>query len=133
MNAYLATNAVAPPVQETVRQRLSALPSASDDQKRFRFRLYFDSTCPHCKQMFGTMVELQRRGFLVEARQIDRGPVQGIPLASTPASPEEVKKQHIQSVPFLLIGDLKTQTVYTLTGYQSVDSVFQALRQGRSS
>lgn len=134
MSAYLLQEGLTTPPEEkqTLKTRLASLPSESDEQKRFRFRFYFDSDCPHCRHMFSTITELERRGFLVEARQIDGKPARDLPFASIPASPDEIKRQSIRSVPLLLIGDLQKQTVYTLTGYQSVENVLEALHQRRS-
>ena len=45
----------------------------------------------------------------------------------TKASKDDVEKHKITSVPFLLIGDLQKKVVYRLSGYQSTDSVFEAI------
>jgi thiol-disulfide isomerase/thioredoxin len=99
------------------------------DVKRFRFRMYFDSQCPHCKKMFSTMVALQEKGFFVEARQVDRGQMEGLPFPTERASASELKGKDIQSVPLLLIGDLKNKVVYRITGFQSLESVMGQLSE----
>lgn len=93
------------------------------DPTRFRIRMYFESTCPHCKQMMSTLRSLQDQGVYVEALQIDKAPVHEaqFPIATSVADPTEVKKNAIQSVPFTLIADLKAKTVLApITGYKSI-------------
>lgn len=135
MNEYLAKNApsVEPAAQTTLKQRLAALPLSAPDSKRFRFRLYFDSHCPHCKHMFETLNDLQKSGFFVEARQVDTDPrgLEGLGIPISRVVPGEVQAKDIQSVPVLLIGDLKKKEVYRLTGYQSTANVISALRQAQ--
>ena len=82
--------------------------------------------------MFGTLAELQSRGFMVEARQIDNDPrgLENLPIPAQHAAPEEIREKNIQSVPLLLVGDLSKKTVYRLTGFQSVSSIFKAIPEG---
>lgn len=102
------------------------------DIKRYRFRYYFDSTCPHCQKMFATMNELLSMGFYVEARQVDDRKFRAkFPFTILKAGKEELKKFKVKSVPFLLIGDLKEKTVFTLTGYQTVKSIFGQIGNSR--
>ena len=133
MNEYLAKNgpSIEPEGQATLKQKLAELPTVAPDSKRFRFRLYFDSHCPHCKHMFDTLYDLQKNGFYVEARQVDSDPrgLEGLGIPAAHVMPGEVQAKDIQSVPVLLIGDLKKKEVYRLTGYQSTANVFAALRQ----
>ncbi len=135
MNEYLAKNApsVEPTAQATLKQRLAALPVAAPDTQRFRFRLYFDSHCPHCKHMFQTLYDLQKNGYFVEARQVDSDPrgLEGLGVPVARVAPGEVQAKDIQSVPVLLIGDLKKKEVYRLTGYQSTANVLAALKQAQ--
>jgi len=79
--------------------------------------------------MFATVSDLQSRGFYVEAFQVDGADVAlpGMTVAVTKASKAEVEKQKISSIPLLLIGDLQKKVVYRLSGYQSTDSVFEAI------
>lgn len=108
-----------------------SVPQVLADSKRFRFRMYFDSHCPHCKKMFGTLTELQDKGFYVEAVQVDNDPLESaIPIPATRASPGELQEKDIKSVPLLLVGDLEKKSVYRLTGYHSTSDVFQAISQG---
>lgn len=118
--------------QQVVKAKVANLPKVEPDAKRFRFRMYFDSHCPHCKKMFGTLAELQGRGFYVEARQVDNDPrgTEGLSIPTQRASPSEIKERGIQSVPLLLVGDLQKKAVYRLTGFQSVSSIFEAISQG---
>jgi hypothetical protein len=85
--------------------------------------------------MFGTLSELQARGFFVEAKQLDadsRG-LEGLTIPTTRATPGELQEKDIQSVPVLLIGDLEKKAVYRLTGYQSTNNVFAAIRQSQAN
>ncbi len=117
--------------KQILNTRVAAVPKADPDSKRFRFRMYFDSHCPHCKRMMKTMEELQLRGFFVEGRQVDDDPkgIAGLTFPTARATPGEIAKKEIQSVPVLLIGDLKKKSVYRLSGYQSLQSVFNAIAQ----
>lgn len=131
MNEYLAKNGTAIPEEQ--RKRVASLESQQNkaiDMPRYRLRMYFNSKCPHCQKMFGTLSELQSQGFFVEAKQIDpeNGTVRSLPFPSEPASPGEVKQKNIQSVPLLLIGDLKKKVVYRLTGFQTTTDVLKAIR-----
>ena len=100
------------------------------DYNRFRFRLYFESSCPHCKRMFQTMKDLQTRGYFVELRQIDKGPKgpMRLPFPVTYASRKEVKEKNINSWPTLFIGDLKKKIVYRLKGYHSSLDILSVIR-----
>lgn len=131
MNEYLEKEGakLEPAAKESLRATSSSFARIPEDSKRYRFRLYFDSTCPHCRHMFDTLKTLQDRGYYVEARQIDSRTetLEDLPLPTTRATPEEVQKQQIESVPFLLIGDLKSQAVYKMTGFQTPESIFELL------
>jgi glutaredoxin len=108
---------------ETVARELPRVDQ--DDYRALRFRMYFDSTCPHCQKMFATLNALQERGYFVEARQIDSGSLAHI-RASVPiqrAAPEEVKRFQIRSVPFLLIGDMRKGAVYRQTGFATPEEI----------
>lgn len=102
------------------------------DPKRFQFRMYFDSECPHCQRMMGTLADLDGRGFVVEALQVDERPIraQGLPFPVARASPEDVKRQGISSVPLLLVGDLSAKVVYKMTGYKSTSDIFSEIATG---
>lgn len=134
MKEYLEKNgaALADPGKEYVKTKLAALPKTAPDAKRYWFRMYFDSHCPHCKRMFGTLEELRSRGYYVEAKQVDSDTraVEATSIATQRATPEEVRKLKIESVPFLLVFDEQRKAMYPLHGYQSVASVFEAIRQG---
>lgn len=134
MKEYLSKNgnALETPGREYLQTAASALPKVRPDAKRYLFRMYFDSHCPHCKRMFTTLQELQNMGFSVEAKQVDSDPrgLEGIPIRSERATALELREKGIQSVPLLLVGDLQKKNVYRLSGYQSVTSIFQALQQG---
>ena len=98
----------------------------SVDPSRFRVRTYFDSKCPHCMRMLGTLRELQEMGVLVEALQIDRDRSEHarFPISTTFADPADVKKQGIQSVPLTLVADLKNKTVLNpISGFKSLEEM----------
>ncbi len=114
----------------TIAQNIRQLPIPEDDFQRYRFRMYFDSNCPHCQRMFATLNDLQDRGYFVEARQVDRGPIQHIkslvPIVT--ASSDEVKSFNVSSVPLLLVGDLKNKAVYRQAGFATPEDVLAELR-----
>lgn len=131
MAEYLAKNGQSVPRED--REKVAALSPVkltNIDPKRYRVRMYFNSTCPHCKRMFGTLSELQTKGFFVEAKQLDRenAQVRTLPFPVDLAALDEAKQKNIQSVPLLLIGDLKKQVVYRLTGFQPTNEVLKAIQ-----
>jgi hypothetical protein len=131
MSEYIARNGQPlPPEQRRRVAELSAGQPASIEPKRFRLRMYFDSKCPHCQKMFGTLADLQGKGFFTEARQIDRGnaQVRSLPFPTEMAGADEVKQKNVGSVPLLLIGDLKRKMVYRLTGFQTTADVLKAIQ-----
>lgn len=124
MDEYVRKNGGAMPAEASahVQTVASKLPSTvAKDYRSLRFRMYFDSTCPHCKKMFQTLNELQSRGYFVEARQVDQGPTQhlGSEVAIVPASKDELRKFAVNAVPLTLIGDLGTGKVFRHSGFQS--------------
>jgi hypothetical protein len=100
------------------------------DPKRFRLRLYFDSKCPHCEHMMGTLAELSALGFFVELKQVDQDvSVRArIPFPVKSAMPPELRQYGIQSVPLLLVGDLKRHSFFKIEGYQPTNAVLQTIR-----
>jgi len=131
MSEYLAKNGKALP--EAEKARIAAIAPAAPknlDLQRYRFRMYFNSTCPHCQRMFQTLADLQAKGFFVEAKQLDRekGPVRSLPFPADFASPDEIKQKNIQGVPLLLIGDLKKKVVYRLNGFQTTTDVLKTIQ-----
>ncbi|MBS1983558.1 MAG: hypothetical protein JST16_05240 [Bdellovibrionales bacterium] len=136
MAEYLhSTQAASLPIEakEDLRlraQKVAARSRPALDVRRYRFRMYFDSTCPHCRRMFGTLGELSGQGFFVDARQIDAGSLSGVRVTVPVerASPAEVKSRAISSVPLLLVGDLEKKVVLKITGYKSVGEIMEAIR-----
>jgi glutaredoxin len=127
---YAAKNGakVADPEKAELLARASAILRTVPDAKRFRFRMYFNSQCPHCKRMFGTLAVLQSKGFFVEARQIDsERELADVPFPTERATKEEIRSKKIESVPLLLVGDLKRKVVYRMVGYQSPEAVLTAI------
>lgn len=126
--AEFSNSASAPAERRIAREQKREIEQsrASFDPARFRIRTYFDSKCPHCMRMLGTLKQLQEIGILVEALQIDRARSEQarFPLATTFADPADVKKQGIQSVPFTLVADLKSKTVLNpISGFKTVDEM----------
>lgn len=111
--------------------RMEAPSPITVDSKNFRMRLYFDSHCPHCMKMLGTVAELMRMGYWVELKQIDKDTSirAKIPFAVSDAAPDELKRYQIDSVPVLLIGDLKKSTFSKVQGYHPTSDVINALKQ----
>jgi len=101
------------------------------DPSRFRLRMYFESTCPHCRRMFQVLKKLQDRGFQVEALQVDSGPVPNaekiIPISR--ADPNDLKKHGIKGVPFLLIADTKRKALLpAIEGYHDFEEILRLLK-----
>ncbi len=120
---------IEPAEREVVNTRIASLPKAEPEAKRYRFRMYYDSHCPHCKRMFSTMTALQDRGFFVEGLQVDgaSGNLLQLPFPTSAARPADLKEKDIQSVPLLFVGDMKKKVVFKLSGYQSVNDVYSAI------
>lgn len=103
------------------------------DSGRYRFRMYFDSTCPHCKHMFQTLLELKELGFFVEAKQIDSAPLVNLPLLISRATPNELKQKEVKSVPLLFVGDLRKKVVFRMPGYQSTADLLERIKSRENS
>jgi len=118
-----------PNAMAKIAARLPKPTPVTVDAKRFRLRLYFDSKCPHCEHMMGTVSELAAMGYFVEIRQVDqdRSVRARIPFPVVDASAQELKIYGIQSVPVLLIGDLKKKTYFKMEGYQAASTVLSTL------
>lgn len=101
------------------------------DPSRFRLRMYFESTCPHCRRMFQVLRRFQDSGFHVEALQVDSGPVPDaeriVPISR--ADPNDLKKHGIKGVPFLLIADTKRKALLpAIEGYHDFDEILRLLK-----
>lgn len=119
----IATTAPAPPRAKEQNVVL--------DPSRFRLRMYFESTCPHCRRMFQVLKKLQDGGFHVEALQVDSGPVPEaekiVPISS--ADPNDIKKHGIKGVPFLLIADTKRKALLpAIEGYHDFEEILRLLK-----
>lgn len=109
----------------------SKVGNAEVDPTRFHVRMYFESTCPHCKRMFGVLKQLQNDGFQVEALQVDGGAVPSsekiVPIGK--ADPEELKKHGIKGVPYMLIADTKRKALLpAIEGYHDFSEITELLR-----
>lgn len=125
-----------PPVEKAVDSgvatRAAEKTSAEFDPTRFKIRMYFESTCPHCRRMFGVLKRLRDEGVQIETLQMDRGPVPDdekiVPLGR--ADPEDVKKHGIKGVPFLLIADLKREVLLPpVQGFQEYGDMLRLLKE----
>lgn len=136
MQEYMAKNSSLKSPTESLVEKPPApvkkRPEARLDPSRFKVRMYFESTCPHCRRMFGVIKSLQDEGFEVEALQIDSGPVpieeKVVPIERAQAS--EIKKHGINGVPFLLIADLKRKALLpSIQGYHGLQEVKELLKE----
>jgi glutaredoxin len=121
--ANIATAAPAPP--KVKEQNITLDPS------RFRLRMYFESTCPHCRRMFQVLKKLQDGGFHVEALQVDSGPVPDAEkiVSISRADPSDLKKHGIKGVPFLLIADTKRKALLpAIEGYHDFEEILRLLK-----
>ena len=126
----------APPVLTRVSTRLVNAPAPRIDAKRFRIRMYFDSHCPHCEHMLATTIhELSDLGYWIELRQVDHDEAARarIPFPVNPASSDELKRYRIESVPVLVIGDLKAKSFFKMQGYQASPAVLSALQESSAT
>lgn len=131
MQQYLSTNSkLVPQERQVMIEAKNNLTVTNVDYSRYRFRMYFESSCPHCKHMMETMKELQDSGFYVEIRQIDQNPkvVQALPFPVEQATPQELKEKEITSWPVLFVGDLKKKITYRINGYRSTQEVLSAIQ-----
>ena len=98
------------------------------DPKRFRFRMYFESTCIHCKKMMDTLSDLSEMGYYVELKQVDKRPVDySVPFPIIPADPEELKDKKIDSWPVLFIADTSKKQLMRINGYHPTANILSAL------
>lgn len=122
------------PLLNSVPQRPEkedAAPQVTLDAGRFKVRMYFESTCPHCKRMFGVLSRLKDEGIEVHALQIDRGPLESEmkTVSVGRATPEEIKKHGINGVPFIVIADTKRKALLPpIQGYHDFDEVVGLLK-----
>lgn len=111
-----------------VSQQQARLTSKQIDFKRFRFRLYFDSSCPHCKSMLNTLKDLQDMGYYVELRQVDdRRPDYPIGFPTVRATKDELKERKINSWPVMFVADTQKELIYRIDGYFPTQGVLATL------
>lgn len=120
-----------PVVHREITEKVRALPSSHSLSQNYRLRMYFDSECPHCKRMFGTLKALQEMGFYVEALQVDNKPIDvGFELPISPASPDDLKKFSEERVPLTLIADIpKKALLPPVRGYRPASEILSILEQ----
>lgn len=115
----------------TAPRRLPAKKQVQVDSSRFHVRMYFESTCPHCRRMFTVLKRLRSEQFQVEVVQIDSGPLpddeKDLPRGHFDRA--DLKKHNISGVPFLLIADVKRKALLPpVQGYHDFDEVMELLR-----
>jgi len=117
--------------KESILRASKSLKTVPTHTKRYRFRLFVDSKCPHCKKMLKTAKSLQTDGYYIEIKQIDSdyAALSGLPILVEPASSAEIKRHKINSVPMLLVGDLKEKTIFKINGYRSRIEVLNLLKR----
>lgn len=121
-------NKLQPESREALIRQVKRFEIPKTDIKRFRFRLYFESTCPHCQKMIATMIDLQNQGYYVEVHQIDKErPQFPVPFPLIPASPLELKEKKINSWPVLFVADTEKKLIYRINGYLSFEDVLKNL------
>ena len=114
--------------KDLIVQNTQRIAPQNIDVRRFRFRLYFESSCPHCHNMMATMKDLQDLGYYGELRQVDKNrPNFPLPFPATQASPEELKARDINSWPVLFIADTGKKIIYRVNCYQTTEQVLQIL------
>lgn len=125
---YLKKNRkLEPNARQALVQNLKSLPQIKHDYKRFRFRMYFESSCPHCKRMVNTLKDLRDIGYFVEIKQIDKKPI-ALPFPTTPATKEELKAKNINAWPVLFIADSSKERIYRLNGFKSTQEILLTLQ-----
>lgn len=128
--AYVKKNdkKLQPEAREALTRQVKHFKLPENDIKRFRFRLYFESTCPHCQKMIATMSDLQIQGYYVEVHQIDKGrPRFPVPFTLIPASSKELQEKKIDSWPVLFVADTDKKLIYRINGYLSSDEILKTL------
>ena len=136
MQEYLARNQTpGSPVQipQTIAVQEPTPPQSNVrvDPARFHFRMYFESTCPHCRKMFSVLKRLKDEGFMVEALEVDNGPVPEaekiVPIGK--ADPAELQKHGVKGVPFVLIADVKRQALLpAVEGYHDYEELVSLMK-----
>ncbi|MGE3756856.1 MAG: conjugal transfer protein TraF, partial [Pseudobdellovibrionaceae bacterium] len=132
MHEYMAkNNTVNVQTQVAVAKAPEKDSDVKIDPSRFRLRMYFESTCPHCKRMFHVLEKLQDKGFQIEALQVDSGPVPEVEkiVPIVRADPEDLKKHGIKGVPFLLVADTKKKSLLPpIEGYHDLEEILRLLK-----
>ena len=128
---YLAKNdkKLKPLEKKDIFEKAQKIKKFDPDAKRYRFRMYFESSCPHCKRMLSELKSIQNKGFFVEIRQIDDNTKYSysLPFPISKATAQELKEKNINSWPVLFIGDSKKKVLYRLNGFQTEEQIFEAL------
>ena len=109
-------------------RHIANLSEETTDARRYRFRLYFESSCPHCQRMLTTMEKLRSAGYFVEIHQIDqRKPDYPVPFPLIPASKQDLVDRKINSWPTLFVADTTQKMTYRINGYLPKDQVLKVL------
>ena len=117
-------------IEKQVSRQKDKIEPQSIDFKRFQFRMYFESSCPHCRQMMDELVKLQDMGFYIELRQIDddKSYARGLPFIVHKASQAELKEKKIEAWPVLFVADQKKKVVYRINGFQKAEDILFTLQ-----
>ncbi len=102
----------------------------AQSSKAIWFLMYYESSCPFCKKMFGVLKDLQSRGYYVEGKQIDSDPkgLTGRPVRVSLANKEEVKKLNIKGVPLLLVLNKSNKTQIKIQGFHTIEKINEAVK-----
>lgn len=126
---YVAKNK--PTIEEASLKNIETQLSSkklAKDPKRFRFRMYFESSCPHCKRMLQTLSDLSDLGYYVELKQVDRKPLTyRVPFPIIPADRKEIREKKINAWPVLFIADTTKKQLIRINGFHNTESVLAAL------
>ena len=114
--------------KELAQEQVAQMSREPIDIKRYRFRLYFESSCPHCRNMLKTMEELRSLGYYIEIHQVDRRrPDYEVPFPLIPASKKDLAERRINSWPTLFVADTSKKVTYRINGYLPKDQVLSVL------
>ena len=128
---YVAKNQgkLKPPEIQALNEARVSMPPSLPDQRRYKFRMYFESSCPHCHRMMITLKELQAVGYYIELKQIDKNKkaTKGFPFPVLPLDKGELQKMKITGWPVLFVSDLKKKVLIRIDGYKNFQQVISRI------
>ena len=130
---YLRRKSPSPETVKRFTKVKQELPEIDPDGVNYRVVMFFRADCPFCKKMFGTLSELSKMGYLVEARQVDRQPLRfnslGVPIvAATKEDMANLTKLKVSGVPFTIIKKRDGKGI-TLSQYQDTQTVVENIQK----